>query len=152
MITNYSAEYPEVMIRDRAKRTLNYNVRELSLEEIKEIWASERPNEGIKPDDWYIKEHRYAYNSVSLGAGRWNYSGIVEAIVRDKYTADAMEAITNNMNAITSEFFNVLVTKGIVDAIKYLVESKNDEDATAFKEMQEWRRMAKKTARNLIKQ
>ena len=150
MITNYSAEYPEVMIRDKARRQLNYNVRELSLEEIKELWASERPDEGGEPDNWYIKEHRYAYNSVSLGGGRWNYSGIVEAIVRDKYSADSMEAITNNMNAITSEFFNVLVTEGIVAAIKYLVDSKDDEDATAFKEMQEWRRLAKETARKIL--
>ena len=150
MVTNYSAVIPEAMIRDRARRTLNYNVKELSEEEIKEIWVNERPDEGTEPDESFINSHKYSYNSVSLGGGRWNYTGIVEAIVRDKYSADNMEAITNNMNAITSEFFNVLVTEGIVAAIKYLVDSRNDEDSTAFKEMQEWRKMAKTVARSIF--
>lgn len=150
METNYSSTIPDVMIRDRARRKFNYNVRELSLEEITEIWTKEHPDEGGAPDEWFIKEHKYAYNTVTLGAARWTYSGLVEAVVRDKYSADQMEAITNNMNAITSEFFNVLVTSGIVAAIKYLVDSRDDEDTTAFKEMQEWRALAKREAKKVF--
>lgn len=150
MITNYSREIPQTMVRDRAKRTLNYNVREMTLDEIKELWNQERPDEGTEPDEWYIEEHKYAYNSVTVGGARWHYSGIVEAIIRDKYSADEMEAITNNMTVIVSGFFEELVTHGIVAATKYLIESLNSENTANFKAMQEWRAFAKKTAKELF--
>lgn len=150
MVTNYSATAPETTIRNRAKRTLNYNVRELTEDDILALWQREHPDDQTQPDEWYIKEHKYAYNSLTVGVARWSYAGIVEAIIRDKYTADEMEAIVNNMNAITSGFFNVLVTDGIVSAIKYLVESRDSEETSTFQEMQEWRAFAKKTARNIF--
>lgn len=150
METKYSAEIPEKVTRKGTRRTLNYNVRELSDEEIKELWERE-PQEGT-PYDYFAKEHKYAYNSVTMGSARWSYSDIVEAIIREKYTNDQMEAITNNMNVVVAEFFNVLVTDGIMDAIKYLVGSINDDNTANFKAMQEWRNLAKREARSVIKQ
>lgn len=129
---------------------MNYNVRELSDEEIKELWERE-PQDGT-PYDYFVKEHKYAYNSVTMGSARWSYSDIVEAIIREKYTSDQMEAITNNMNVMVAEFFNVLVTDGIMDAIKYLVGSVNNDNTANFKAMQEWRNLAKREARSVIKQ
>lgn len=151
MNTNYSREIPQTMVRDRARRTLNYNVRELTLEEIKELWNQERPDEGTEPNEWYIDEHKYAYNSVTIGGARWNYSGIVEAIIRDKYSADEMEAITNNLNNVVHEFFTALVSFNLGQAIKIIKEFRTDEDVAAFTAMQEWRILAKRTARNLLK-
>ena len=148
METKYSSEIPEKVTRKGTRRTLNYNVRELSDEEIKELWERE-PQEGT-PYDYFAKEHKYAYNSVTMGSARWSYSDIVEAIIREKYTNDQMEAITNNMNAIVAEFFNVLVAGGILSATKYLVESINDENSANFKAMQEWRALAKKEAREVL--
>lgn len=138
------------MVRDRARRTLNYNVRELTLEEIKELWNKEHPEEGTEPDEWYIEEHKYAYNSVTVGGARWNYSGIVEAIIRDKYSADEMEAITNNLNNVVNEFFMALVSFNLGQAIKVIKEFRMDEDVTAFTSMQEWRVLAKKTAKEIF--
>jgi hypothetical protein len=149
MEIKYSSEVPSKVERNGVRRTLNYNVRETTQEEIQELWERQG-NEGT-PDNGFILSHKYAYNSVSIGMGRWNYQGIVEAIIRDKYTADEMEAIINNMNAITAEFFNVLVTDGILSATKYLLDSINDENTKNFKEMQEWRINAKKIAKEIIK-
>lgn len=149
MEIKYSSEVPNKVERNGVRRTLNYNVRETTQEEIQELWERQG-NEGT-PDNGFILSYKYAYNSVSIGMGRWNYQGIVEAIIRDKYTADEMEAITNNMNAVTGEFFNVLVTDGILSATKYLLDSINDENTKNFKEMQEWRFNAKKIAKEIIK-
>lgn len=124
-------------------------MRELSEKELKELWEKETNKDGVSYDS-FARQHKYAYNSVSIGMGRWNYQGIVEAIIRDKYTADEMEAITNNMNAITGEFFNVLVTDGIIKATKYLVDSINSENTANFTEMQAWRAMAKRTAKEIF--
>lgn len=149
MEIKYSSEVPNKVERNGVRRTLNYNVRETTQEEIQELWGIQG-NEGT-PDNGFILSHKYAYNSVSIGMGRWNYQGIVEAIIRDKYTADEMEAITNNMNAITGEFFNVLVTDGILSATKYLLDNINNENAKNFKAMQEWRVLAKRIAKEIIK-
>jgi hypothetical protein len=62
-----------------------------------------------------------------------------------------MEAITNNMAAVNAVFMQTLVTEGIIGATKYLKESINDENTAKFKEMQEWRAMAKQTAKEIIK-
>jgi hypothetical protein len=63
-----------------------------------------------------------------------------------------MEAITNNMAAINAAFMQTLVTDGIIAATKYLKESINDANTAKFKEMQEWRAMAKKVASEIIKE
>ena len=145
METNYSREIPEKVTRKGTKRTLNYNVRELSEEEIKALWDIE-PQEGT-PYDYFAKEHRYAYHSLTFGSARWSYSDVVEAIIREKYTIDQMEAMTNNMAAINAVFMQTLVTDGIIEATKYLKNSIDDDNTANFKEMQEWRKMAKDEAR-----
>ena len=149
METNYSSEAPVRVERNGTRRTLNYNIHELGESEIKELWDKETDKEGTSYEA-FSKEHKYEYHSLSIGNGRWGYSGIVEAIIRDKYTADEMEAITNNMNVVVAEFFNVLVTDGLVEAIKYLLSSIKSDNMENFKQMQEWRAMAKREARSVL--
>lgn len=148
MEIKYSSEVPSKVERNGVRRTLNYNVRETTEEEVKNLWE-QQGNDG-EPDNGFKLSHKYVYNAASIGGARWNYQGVVEAIVRDKYTADEMEAITNNMNAITGGFFNVLVTDGIIKATKYLVDSINSENTANFTEMQAWRAMAKRTAKEIF--
>ena len=149
MEIKYSADYPERTKREGAKRILNYNIRELAESEIKELWGKEENQD--TPYDYFASQHKYAYNTLTMGGARWSYNNIVEAIIRDKYSADEMEAITNNMNAVTAEFFNTLISDGIISATKFLVENIKNEETVRFKEMQEWRALAKKTAREIIK-
>ena len=151
MEEKYSSSYPERVIRDGARRTLNYDIRELGEDEIKSLWEKEPQMDGGAPYDYFAKEHRYAYRSVTMGGARWTYQGIVEAIIREKYSVDEMEAITNNMAAINAVFMQTLVSGGIVEAIKFLKESADVSDADAFKEMQEWRALAKREARDVLK-
>jgi nitrogenase subunit NifH len=82
---------------------------------------------------------------------QWTRDGIINAIIRDKYRQDEMEAITNNMAAINAVFMQTLVTDGIIAATKYLKDSINDDNTARFKEMQEWRKMAKEIAGSIIK-
>lgn len=124
-------------------------MRELDENELKELWGKETNKDDMSYDS-FARQHKYAYHSLSIGNGRWGYSGVVEAIIRDKYSADQMEAITNNMAAINAVFMQTLVSGGIVDAIKYLKESADSDDTAAFKEMQEWRAMAKKEAKGIF--
>lgn len=149
MEIKYSAEYPERTKREGAKRILNYNIRELAESEIKELWGKEENQDA--PYDYFASQHKYVYNTLTMGGARWSYNNIVEAIIRDKYSADEMEAITNNMNAVTAEFFNTLISDGIISATKFLVENIKNEETARFKEMQEWRALAKRTAREIIK-
>lgn len=151
MEIRYSAKEPAQLQKVEARIEINYGVKELTLEEIQALWEKEHGSESTEPNQEYIDSHRYSYNVTKIGNGRFNYSGIVEAIIRDKYTADKIEAITNNMMSIISGFFSVLVSSGIVSAIKYLVDSKDSGNSEAFKEMQEWRALAKQTARALLK-
>lgn len=155
MEQKFSAEYPQKSERIGNRRWLNYMVQETPMEEIERQWRIQRgevEGENIgSPDEGFINEHKYMYYSVGIALGRWNYGGIVEAIIRDRYSSDEMEAITNNMNAIVGEFFNVLVTEGILGATKYLLESIHEENSENFKQMQEWRALAKKEARNVLK-
>lgn len=150
METKYSSEIPVSVERHGTRRTLNYNVRELGESELKELWDKELNKEDMSYEV-FAREHKYSYNSLSIGNGRWGYSGIVEAIIRDKYSADQMEAITNNMAAINAVFMQTLVSGGIVEAIKFLRESADAADAETFREMQEWRALAKKEAKEVLK-
>lgn len=150
METKYSSEVPVSVERHGTRRTLNYNVRELSESELQELWDKEFNKEDTSYEA-FAREHKYSYNSLSIGNGRWGYSGIVEAIIREKYTNDQMEAITNNVNVIVAEFFNTLVTDGLADSIKYLLSSVKSENMENFKDMQEWRALAKREARSVLK-
>ena len=117
--------------------------------ELLELWEREANREDMNYESWKL-EHKYAYSSVTIGNARWTYSGIVEAIIREKYTIDEMEAITNNMAAVTSVFLQTLVSEGIIEATKYLRDSIDDDNSTIFKEMQEWRALAKREAKELF--
>lgn len=152
----YSNEIPKQVVSLPPKRTLTYGVHELDeaemqrhWEEVREYALEELP---LTPDEKFRENNKYAYYQVDIPMGQWTYDGIVNAIIRDKYSVDAMEAITNNMAAVTSVFLETLVTDGIISATKYLVDSIDPERTQAFKEMQEWRAMAKKIASEIIKQ
>lgn len=149
MEIKYSREVPSRIEGGGVKRTLNYNIRELTESELNELWERESNREDMNYESWKI-EHKYAYNSVTIGNARWTYSGVVEAIIREKYSIDEMEAITNNMSAINAVFMQTLVTDGIVGAIKYLKDSADSEDTNTFKEMQEWRQLAKNEAKEIF--
>lgn len=75
--------------------------------------------------------YNYSYYSVSVPLVHWNYDGIVNAIVTDKYPADRMQAVQNN----------------------YLLATREDgtEAIEEFLEMQEWRAMAKAVAHEVLK-
>lgn len=150
MEIKYSSQPPTTMERNGTRRTLNYNIHELSESEIKALWDSENKDDGTTYESFALS-HKYSYNSLTMGNARWTYNGIVEAIIREKYSIDQMEAITNNMAAINAVFMQKLVSEGILEATKYLKESINDENSTIFKEMQQWRAMAKSVAKEIIK-
>ena len=147
----YSSEMPNAIEHKVLARLVNFNIEELTDKEIKELWFNETMQSELKPDVNYIDSHRYRYDSVEVSNSQWTRNGIVNAIVRDKYRIDEMEAITNNMAAINAVFMQTLVTEGIVAATKYLKESINDENTARFKEMQEWRAMAKQVAKDILK-
>ena len=153
MENNYANEQPIKVERIRNGHRLNYHIRETSEEELLDLWQSSgRSEEGDMPTDDFKKENKYAYHSINVPMGQWSYGGVVNAIIRDKYRTDEMEAITNNMAAINAVFMQTLVTEGIVGAIQYLKDSYDKDNAEIFKQMQEWRAMAKKEAREIFYQ
>lgn len=152
MENNYSYEQPQKVERIRNGYKLNYNIRETSEEELLDLWqSSSRSEEGDVPTEDFKRENKYVYHSIGVPMGQWSYGGVVNAIIRDKYRVDEMESITNNMAAVTSVFMQTLVSDGIIAATKYLKDSINDENTLRFKEMQEWRAMAKAEAKSIIK-
>lgn len=153
MQKKYSREIPNKVERMGGKFVLNYHLQETTEEEIQSLQESEyygMEEDYDQPDDYFKEEHKYNFNQVIVPMGKWKYDEVVSAIIRDKYRSDEMEAITNNMNAVVSEFFSVLITDGIIKATKYLVDSVDDEKMKQFKEMQEWRAFAKKTAKEIF--
>jgi hypothetical protein len=153
MENKYSSERPVKVERVKRGYTLNYNVKETSEEELLDLWLSSgrSETEGEQPTDDFKRENKYVYNSVYVAMGQWKYDGLVNAIIRDKYREDEMEAITNNLAAVNAMFFQTLVSEGIVEAIQYLRDSYKSDDTERFKEMQEWRHMAKQEAKTIFK-
>ena len=148
MEKKFASSVPEKVERNGSIRVLNYNVREATETEVLEAWKNgSESGQGDVPTDDFVSRHKYVYYSVSVPMAQWNYGGVVNAVVRDKYSIDQMEAITNNMAAINAVFMQTLVKSGIVEAIKFLRESADAVDAETFREMQEWRAMAKKEAK-----
>jgi hypothetical protein len=152
MINKYSSEQPAKVEQIRNGYKVNYNIRETTSEELLELWKESGRSEfdGNTPTKDFADENKYVYNSVNVPMGQWNYGGIVNAIIRDKYTIDEMESITNNMAAINAVYMQTLVTEGIVGAIQYLRDSYDKDNADIFKQMQEWRAMAKKEAKSIF--
>lgn len=154
MNKKYGAERPQTIENTAPRATLNYGVYEVSEDELQMLWQEQRGAMGDESgsiDQWFREEHKYGYNELLIPLGQMTYAGIVNAIIRDKYTQADMEAITNNMAAVNAVFMQTLVTGGIIEATKYLKESINDENTAKFKEMQEWRTMAKQIAKEIIK-
>lgn len=154
MEKKYSKEIPNKVERMGGKFILNYHLQETTEEEILSLWDDF--NYGMEedygqPDDYFKEEHKYNFNQVVVPMGKWKYDEVVSAIIRDKYREDEMEAITNNLAAVNAMFFQTLVSDGIVEAIKFLKDNANSEDTKRFKEMQEWRALAKKEAREIFK-
>lgn len=151
MENNYSNEQPQKVEKIRNGYKLNYNIREASEEELLDLWQSSgRSEEGEQPSEDFKIENKYVYHSIGVPMGQWNYGGVVNSIIRDKYRSDEMEAITNNMAAVNAVFMQTLVTEGIVGAIQYLKDSYDKDNAEIFKQMQEWRAMAKKEAKSIF--
>lgn len=151
----YSYEIPETVVTNPPRRTLTYGAYEVEKEELQQKWDElNKEIEGAPstPDEAFREQNKYAYYQVTIPMGQWSRDGVVNAIIRDKYRIDEMEAITNNMAAINAAFMQTLVTEGIVAATKYLKESINDANTARFKEMQEWRAMAKRVASEIIKE
>ena len=141
----YSSEIPERIITIPPKRTLIYGAYEVGEEELQQKWDElNKEIEGTSstPDEAFRELYKYAYYQVEISIGQWSRDGIINAIIRDKYRIDEMEAITNNMAAINAVFMQTLVSDGIIAATKYLKESINDANTARFREMQEWRAMA----------
>ena len=149
MEKKYSGQVPEKVERYASYRVLNYNVRETTEAEVLEQWGYSN-EEGDFPSEDFVERHKYVYYTLSIPTTKWSYGGIVNAIIREKYTIDEMEAITNNMAAINAVFMQTLVSGGIVEAVKYLRESADSDDTEAFKAMQEWRTLAKKEAKEVL--
>lgn len=152
MENKYSSERPVKVERVKRGYTFNYNVKETSEEELLDLWLSigRSETEGEQPTDDFKRENKYVYNSVYVAMGQWRYDGLVNAIIRDKYRSDEMEAITNNMAAINAVFMQTLVSGGIVEAVQFLKDSAKNNDAEGFRLMQEWRALAKKEAKEVF--
>lgn len=146
----YTGEKPQDVVPMGARKRINYGVWELSEAEVQALWEAER--EHTAPYDYFAQQHRYGYYTLVIGGAQWNKSGVVDAIIRDRYREDEMEAITNNMTATTSLFLETLVTGGITSAIKVLKESIDEDKSATFAEMQNWRKMAKEWAKRVFEQ
>jgi hypothetical protein len=152
MEKKFASKVPVQVERNGSIRVLNYGVREASEAEVLEAWKSASMSDegGDVPTDDFVRSHKYVYHSVRVPMAQWKYDGVINAIIRDKYRSDEMEAINNNMAAINAVFMQTMVTGGIVEAIKFLKESADAMDAETFREMQEWRAMAKKEAKKIF--
>ena len=149
MIEKEYFPYEPVSYKDLGVNVVFFGIHELSYEEKLKLWFE--TNEGEPTKEW-LDEHSFSASSVFFKPAEYgDYNRIVDIIIRSAYSQDEMEAITNNMAAITAVFMQTLVSDGIIAATKYLKESINDDNTKKFKEMQEWRAMAKKVASEIIK-
>ena len=78
--------------------------------------------------DIYYEDDWYKYNQVKIEYDKWEYGGVVDALVIYKYPNDKMQAVINN----------------------YLLEPENEEYIRAFNEMQAWRKEAKEIAKQAL--
>lgn len=78
--------------------------------------------------DVVFEDDLYKWEQVSIPYGRFDYSGVVDALVQFKYPIDKMQAVINN----------------------YLLEPENQEYIIAFNEMQAWRKEAKEIAKEAL--
>lgn len=70
----------------------------------------------------------FEWESVEMPQTKWNYAGVVDALIQHKYPIDKMQAVINN----------------------YLLEPENEEYIRVFNEMQAWRKEAKEIAKEAL--
>ena len=70
----------------------------------------------------------WEYDRVIIPAGKWNYSGVVDALVQYKYPIDKMQAVINN----------------------YLLDPEDAYAIDEFNKMQAWRKEAKEIAKEAL--
>ena len=73
-------------------------------------------------DGWYI------YDQIKIEYDKWNYSGIVDALITFKYPIDKMQAVINN----------------------YLLDPNDEYAISEFNAMQAWRKEAKEIAKEAL--
>ena len=73
-------------------------------------------------------EYGYEWDSVELPAIRWDYGGIIDALVTYKYPNDKMQSVINN----------------------YLLDPTDETIVKEFNEMQAWRKEAKEIAKQAL--
>lgn len=73
-------------------------------------------------DGWYI------YDQIKIEYDKWNYSGVVDALVQYKYPIDKMQAVINN----------------------YLLDPNDEYAISEFNAMQAWRKEAKEIAKEVL--
>lgn len=78
--------------------------------------------------DIVLSEDEYKYNQVEIPAGKFDYSGIVDALVQYKYPIDKMQAVINN----------------------YLLDPNDEYAISEFNAMQAWRKEAKEIAKEAL--
>lgn len=75
-----------------------------------------------------LVDDMFQYDSIEVDFNKWEYGGIVDALITYKYPNEKMQAVINN----------------------YLLEPENEEFVTAFNEMQAWRKEAKEIAKQAL--
>lgn len=70
----------------------------------------------------------YKCEQVHVSSDKWNYSGIVDALVQFKYPIDKMQAVINN----------------------YLLDPNDEYAISEFNAMQAWRKEAKEIAKEAL--
>lgn len=78
--------------------------------------------------DIYYDNGIYEWERVEIPAGRFDYGGIIDALVTFKYPIDKMQSVINN----------------------YLLEQDNADYVAEFNEMQAWRKEAKEIAKQAL--
>lgn len=73
-------------------------------------------------------EGGYHWEQVNLTKERWDYGGIIDALVTYKYPNDKMQSVINN----------------------YLLDPNDESVIQEFNEMQEWRKQAKEIAKQAL--
>jgi hypothetical protein len=70
----------------------------------------------------------YKWEQVNVPIEKWNYSGVVDALVSHKYPIDKMQAVINN----------------------YLLDPYDEYAISEFNKMQAWRKEAKEIAKEVL--
>ena len=70
----------------------------------------------------------WEYDRVSIPAGKWDYAGVVDALIQYKYPIDKMQAVINN----------------------YLLDQEDAYAIDEFNKMQAWRKEAKEIAKEAL--